>query len=196
MTPRSGARRRRPSLLALTLLIASLPLLAQSTTVRAIGDQLHVQGAALRFIEGPIAERLRDGASIKVDFDLTVLEKPGGATVAQGRQSFSVSFDLWEQRFAVTRTGTTPRSMSHLTAKDVEAWCLDNVTVPLASMGRTGRDVPFWVRIEYRVQNPTPSTDADDSTFTLRRLIDVLSRRRDDQAWGRSIEAGPFRLSN
>jgi hypothetical protein len=189
-------RRWRYGLLTLALLISPLTLLGQSVTVRVVGDQLHVRGAALRLIEGSIADRLKDGTSMKVDFELTVLEKPGGLTIAQGRQTFTVSFDLWEQRFAVTRTGAMPRSMSHLAARDAEAWCLDNVTVPVASLGHLGRDVPFWVRIEYRVQDPIPAPDAgDDSTFTLRKLIDVLSRRREDQAWARSMEAGPFRLS-
>jgi hypothetical protein len=190
-------RRWRYGLLTLVLLTSPVSLLGQSVTARVIGDQVHVRGAALRFIEGPIADRLKDGASVKVDFELTVLDKPGGLTIAQGRQAFTVSFDLWEQRFAVTRTGALPRSISHLAAKDAEAWCLDNVTVPVSSLGRLGRDVPFWVRIEYRVQDPIPAPEAgDDSTFTLRRLIDVLSRRREDQAWGRSVEAGPVRLSN
>ena len=46
-----------------------------------------------------------------------------------------------------------PRSISHLTARAAEDWCLDNVTVPLASMSRIGRDTPFWVRVDYRVQD-------------------------------------------
>jgi hypothetical protein len=103
---------------------------------------------------------------------------------------------LWEQRFAVTRIGSMPRSISHLTARAAEDWCLDNVTVPLAAMGRIGRNTPFWLRVEYRVQNRTSTADAEESTFTLQRLIDVLSRRREDQDRAKSVEAGPFRLSN
>lgn len=191
----SGAPRR---LVLLTVLLAAAPLqlLGQSVTVRASGDMLHVRGAALGFIQGDVAARLRDGASIAIDIDLLVQDAPRGSAVAQARERFKVSFDLWEQRFAVTRLGAMTRSISHLSAKDAEAWCLDNVTIPLAALGRLARDVPFWVRIESRVEEPaaTPNPD-DDSTFTLRRLIDVLSRRRDDQDQGRVVDAGPFRLT-
>lgn len=187
----------RLGLFTLVVATATVPLLGQSVTVRAAGDALHVRGAQLGFIQGDVANRLRDGASVKVDLEILVLEKPGGSAVAQARETFTVSFDLWEQRFAVTRAGAMPRSISHLNARDTEAWCLDNVNVPIAALGRFSRDVPFWIRIDYRVQDRPSAVDPDeDSTFTLRRLIDVLSRRRDDQERGRSIEAGPLRLRN
>jgi len=187
----------RWGLLTLVLVASPIWLAGQSLTVRAVGDALHVRAAGLGFIEGQVSDSLRDGRSVRVDFEFTVLEKPEGPSVTQGRQSFNLSFDLWEQRFAVTRIGTPPRSVSHLTSKDAEAWCLENVTVPLVALGRFGRKAPFWVRLEYRVQDRVPVPDADDdSTFSLRRLIDVLSRRRQDHEWGKLVEAGPFRLSS
>jgi hypothetical protein len=131
-----------------------------------------------------------------VDFQVTVLEKPQGSIIARAQQSFNLSFDLWEQRYAVTRVGPMARSISHLTARAAEDWCLDNVSVPIASLGRIGRDTPFWLRVEYRVQDRTSAADAPDSPFTLQTLIDVLSRRREDQHRAQSVEAGPFRLGN
>ncbi len=134
---------------------------------------------------------------MRVDFDLAVLEKPRGATITRVQQSFNLSFDLWEQRYAVTRIGPMPRSISHLTARAAEEWCLDNVTVAVTSLGRIGRDMPFWVRVDYRVPDQTtPAAGAEDSTFTLQTLIDVLSRRRESQDRAKSIEAGPFRIGN
>jgi hypothetical protein len=155
-----------------------------------------VRGSGLAFIAGPVLDRLQDGRSVRIDFELFVLEKPQGATLTRAQQSFNVSFDLWEQRFAVTRIGPMPRSISHLTARAAEDWCLDNVTVPLSALGRLGRDTPFWVRIDYRVQDGTPTAEPGESTFTLQTLIDVLSRRREDENRGISVEAGPFRLGN
>ena len=133
-----------------------LPLAAQTLTVRAVSDVLHVRTSGLGFITGHVLDQLQDGRSVRVDFVLTVLEKPNGARIAMTQQSFNLSFDLWEQRFAVTRTGPMPRSISHLTARAAEDWCLDNVTVPLASLGRTGRDTPFWYAssIEFRTARP------------------------------------------
>lgn len=171
-------------------------LAGQSLSVLAMEGALHVRMSGLTFIEGLVSERLQDGRSVRIDFELTVFEKPQGPSVAKAQHGFNLSFDLWEQRYAVTRIGTTPRSISHLTARAAESWCLDNVTLPLTALGRFARDTPFWVRIDYRVQARTPSSNPGESTFTLQTLIDVLSRRRDDQEQAKSVEAGPFRLSN
>ena len=183
----------------LTLLCLASPIRAtgQTLTVRALGDTLHIRIAGLGFIEGQVSDRLRDGRSVGVEFELTILERPEGPAVTQGQHRFNLSFDLWEQRFAVTRTGAPPRSISHLTAKDAEAWCFDNVTLPLTALGRVRRNTPFWVKLEYRIQDRNPVSDPDDeSSFSLRRLIDILSRRRQDHEWGKSVQAGPFRLTN
>jgi hypothetical protein len=177
------------------VLVTPLALAGQSMTVRRVADALHVRVPGLAFIEGPVSERLQDGRSVRIDFEITVLEKSQGPSVAKAQHSFNLSFDLWEQRFAVTRIGQTPRSISHLTRRAAEDWCLDNVTVPLSALGRFARDTTFWVRIEYRVQDRV-STGDEESRFTLRTLIDALSRRRADQEQGKSMEAGPFRLSN
>ena len=177
------------------VLFTAARLGAQTLTVRTVADTLHVRTSGLGFITGSVLDRLQDGRSVRVDFELMVLEKPNGATIARAQQSFNLSFDLWEQRFAVTRLGPMPRSISHLSARAAEDWCLDNVTVPLASLGRTARDTPFWVRVDYRLQERAATSAPEDSTFTLQTLIDVLSRRREDQDRAKSIEAGPFRLT-
>jgi hypothetical protein len=155
-----------------------------------------VRGSGPAFIAGPVLERLQDGRAVRIEFELTVLEKPNGATIARAQHAFNLSFDLWEQRYAVTRVGATPRSISHLTARAAEDWCLDNVTVPLTALARLGRDTPFWVRVDYRVPDRTTTPDAGESTFTLQTLIDVLSRRREEQNRAQSVEAGAFRLGN
>ena len=182
-------------MIAVAIVTSAVLVAGQSLTVRAMDGALHVRIPQLGFIEGPVSERLQDGRSVRIDFELTVLEKPQGPSIAKAQHSFNVSFDLWEQRFAVTRIGTPPRSISHLTARAAESWCLDNVTVPLTALGRFTHDVPFWVRLEYRAQNRDPASNENDSTFTLQTLIDVLSRKRANQEQGKSLEAGPFRLN-
>jgi len=187
----------RTRLAVIVVVIASSALVAQSFDVRAVADMLQLRGAGLGLIEGRVSEHLKDGRSVRVDVELTVLEKPRGGPVAHGKYTFNVSYDLWEQRYAVTRVGTPPRSISHLTARSAEGWCLENMTVPLASLGRFAHDVPFWIRIDYRVEDRAPAANPeDDSTFGLRTLIDVLSRRKQDEMPVRSLEAGPFRVGN
>lgn len=189
---------RRTALLAFVLLTPALASVsAQSIAVKLAGGDLHVQAPGFGFIEGPLLNQLREGRSVRVDLELSVLERAGGPTLTQAQYSFALSFDLWEERFAVTRLGTTARSVSHLSAKNAENWCLDAVTIPAAALSRLGRDRPFWIRLAYRVPNaaPTPGPNGDEG-LTLTALIDRLSRRGGDGQLGKSVDAGPFRLSN
>jgi hypothetical protein len=189
-------RAARLALVALACLCVPHGLAAQSLTVRAAGDMLQVRGSGLRLIESAVAEHLKDGRSVRVDFEMTILDKAQGAAVTQNRQSFVLSFDLWEQRYAVTRTGAAPRSISHLTARDAEAWCVENLSIPLTALGRFSRDLPFWVRVEFRVQDQPPPPDDTQGPLALRTLIEVFSRRGSEEALDRTFTAGPFRIGN
>jgi hypothetical protein len=163
-------------------------------TVRTVADALHVQARGFSFIEGPVLARLKEGRSVRIDFDMAVLTKPDGPVVKQAVQGFTLSFDLWEERFAVSRIGSPAKSISHLRPGDAETWCLDNLTLPVTSLGLS-RDMPFWIRLAYRVQDvPMTSNEEPDERYTLRGLIDRLSRRREEDNLTKSINAGPFRL--
>jgi hypothetical protein len=107
-----------------------------------------------------------------------------------------LSYDLWEERFAVTAEDTRSPSVSHLSQAAAEAWCVDQLAIPLRSLGALGRDQPFWVRFEYRVLSAEARSAAEDSRYTLQGLIDALSRRRKaaETAATRTLEAGPFSL--
>jgi len=172
----------------------ALRLAAQTLTVDTAADTLRVEARGFGFIEGPVVTRLREGRSVRVDFELTVLAKPGGPIVKQAVQAYTLSYDLWEERFAVSRAGSPPKSISHLRARDAESWCLQNLTIPVSSLG-LGRDMPFWVRLVYRIQDVAPPADESPAErFTLRGLIDRLSRRREENDLAKSVDAGPFRL--
>ena len=182
------------ALLALVFVASPPALAAQTLSVNAAGDVLHVKARDFAFIAGPLLNRLKEGRSVRLDFELTMLSKPEGPTVKQVVQAFTLSFDLWEERFAVSRTGSPPRSISHLRASDAENWCLENLTMSISSLG-IGRDTPFWLRLVYRVQDlePVPA-ETPGERYTLRALIDRLSRRREEGDLAKSVSAGPFRL--
>ncbi len=194
----------RTRVLLVVLLIAPLigsgsgaSLGAQSLDVSTTGGMLRVR-SGFGFIEGAVMDQLRDGRTVRLDFELTVFDGPrGGDAVAAARQSFNLSFDLWEERVAVTRAGKPPRSVSHLRPRDAEVWCLESLTIARTELSRLTRDTPFWIRLAFQVpdQVAVPDSDADE-TFTIRRLIDVFSRRPRQGELGRSVDAGPFRLSN
>jgi hypothetical protein len=190
--------RRRALVVAVCLIawhVATLP--AQGgLTASVAGAVLRVKAAGFRFLEGEALSRLKDGRSVRFDFDLSVLTRPGGPAVTQGRESFNLSYDLWEERFAAARIGTPARSASHLTPALAEAWCLDQLTLPVGTFSHLGRDTPFWVRLAYTiVERQRPASPDADARFTIWSLIDVFSRRT-PEALSASVEGGPFRLSD
>ncbi len=168
---------------------------AQSVTINRTADAVGVRAPGFTFIKGEPLARLKDGRTVRVDLAVIVLAKAGGPGIAETRQPCLLSYDLWEERFAATLPGTRPRSAAYLTAAAAEAWCLDQVTVPVVALTSLGRDAPFWVRLEYHILD-TDSAQADNGTVgdTLQGIIDALSRRRKAQEWTHTIEAGPFRL--
>ena len=190
---RGGSVRDAVVIAGLLSCAAAAPWAEQAMTVRTTGGVLRVAAPGFDVLEGTVLERLRDGRSVRLDFNLAVLAQSAGPAIAETRQSFNLSFDLWEERFAVTRIGTPKRSVSHLNQKAAEMWCLDSLTIPIAELARLG-SAPFWVRLAYRVPDPAAPTTPDDA-FTLQRLIETLGRKPRDGRLGRSMEAGPFHLS-
>ena len=187
--------RRLPQLLVLLVLgFRTHQLTAQSLNVRLDGDQLKIGAPQLRLLTGDALQRLRDGASVTYVFETVITSGRNGDRLAQATFRFVFSYDLWEEKYAVTRVGSPPRSVSHLSAPGAEAWCLDLIRVPLAGISA---QTPFWVSLEYRTEEPQrPADNGDNSGFTLGSLIDIFSRRTLKQEARGSRDAGPFRLAD
>ena len=172
----------------------AVPLEAQNVSITRTGEAIAVRAPGLGFIKGDTLARLKDGRTVRIDVDFSVLPGPGGTATAHSRHAFVLSYDLWEERFAVTMAGPPPRSVSYLTAAAAEAWCLEHLTIPIAELGKL-RDAPFWIRLEYRIlDGSTPSARQEDAGLTLRGMIEALSRRPKPAEPTHAVEAGPFRL--
>ena len=180
-------------LIAATLSSLDARLGSQSMTVTTTGGEVRVQAPGFRFIAGEPLARLKDGLTVRVALELRVLAGPGAAVAAtQSRQTFVLSYDLWEERFAAAVSGTGSRSVSHLTAEAAEAWCIQQLTVPVSGLGPL-RSQPFWIRLESQIVNGG-SDGREDEGLTLRGIIDTLSRRQASEKTSHSAEAGPFRV--
>lgn len=166
---------------------------SQAPTVATAAGVVHVHAPAFHFLDGEAIARLRDGQLVRIDLQLSVLAGPGAAASTGQSRTFVLSYDLWEERFAVSFPGAPRRAVSHLTAAAAEAWCVQQLQVPVKAMGTLGRDVPFWIRLDARMIDGAAVT-RDDEGLTLQRLIELLSRRRKTDEASHTIEAGPFRI--
>lgn len=155
-------------------------------------EELFVGAPDLRVLEGRIAEKLRNGSAVALDYHLALFA--GSRTVARRRtfERFTFSYDLWEENYTVS-TLRRPRSAStRMPAREAEKWCLDHLPMLVAGLDR-GEE--FWLRLEIRAAQAKNEADwLSEEGLNLGRLIDALGKvdeRKPDQ-WVR--EAGPFRL--
>jgi hypothetical protein len=155
---------------------------------------LHIAAPRVHFLTGEALNRLHDGATVIYAIQLTARGDGIGKVLARTTERFAVSYDLWEEKFAVSKLGSPARSVSHLSAAAAEEWCLENTAIPVGAL--PPKD-PLWLRLEYRAENPAPASQRQDSSgFTLSGLVDIFSRRpRSEQVHG-SEEIGPLRLES
>jgi hypothetical protein len=173
------------------------PLLASPAGVRLDvtwdGDSLRFAAPQLHFLTGRLLTRLKDGAPVGYLWQATI-SLDGFATVFRrtpGR--FVVSYDLWEEKFSVTRAGAEPRSQSHLSAAAAEAWCLENMVV---DTGGIPADRPFWVRLDMRADDARlPAGVVDETGINITRLIEIFSRPAGHSSPNWTAVAGPLRLA-
>jgi hypothetical protein len=187
------ARRAACALLA----VLAWPVLAasaQSLSIDTAGEALKIRASGFSFLQGDPLLRLKDGRSVRVELAAMVLAAPEKSPAVTTRRIFALSYDLWEERFAVSAVDARSQSASHLALAAAEAWCVDQLAVPLKALGALGRDVPFWIRLEYRILDGDGASDTADPGYTLQALIDALSRRRKTASSPRPLEGGPFRL--
>jgi hypothetical protein len=159
----------------LTTFAWAAPLPAQEVSVRVSGDQLQVAAPGLNFLTGKPLERLRNGAAVRFDVQVSLLADSRLSVLRRSFERFIISYDLWEEKFSVTRMRSSRATVSHLTAPAAEAWCLNNISIHTAGLPQ---DKPFHVRIDIRAQNGREDTSMreEDENLSLATLIDLFSR--------------------
>ena len=186
---------RAVPLIVVAIVVDLVWLGAQSATMTRVNGTLHVRAPEFRFLQGRVLTQLRDGRPARLDLRLELLGRANGPVLAQAEQAFNVSFDLWEERFAVTRLGQPARSVSHLTSTAAEAWCLENITIAVSAIPADRRG-SVWMRLHLQPRDEAPARRSDeDSGLSIRVLIDALGRRDDREMRPLVLEAGPFNVN-
>jgi hypothetical protein len=188
-------RVRYPQYLSVAAFAACLCVLAQDLVLRHTADALLVTAPRLHFLTGKPLERMRNGASVTYDMQLSILSENRQYVLRRGFERFVVSYDLWEEKFSATRMRTARTSASHLTAEAAESWCLDHLSVPASGLAT---EKPVYVRLDIRAQEPKDRRSIDDdASISLSRLIEIFSRAGNPASgtqW--RAEAGPISLQN
>jgi hypothetical protein len=161
------------------------------------GDFLRISLSHLDFLSGKPTDRLKDGASVAFIGQLTITTTPNAIKpAARSVARFALSYDIWEERFSVTKIGQTPdarRAVSHLSAQAAQNWCIDNLTIDRSQLP----DTEFWVQLDLRAEDPRDQLGIiGEPGINITRLIEIFGRpaRSAQPRW--LLNSGPFRLSD
>jgi hypothetical protein len=171
---------------------------AGALAARLDGDYLRITAPHLNFLSGRPLERLKDGQSVAFIGQLTIAPSLNSVVVqARSVARFAFSYDIWEERFSVTKMGERPEarhSASHLSAAQAENWCLDNLAIDRSAVPS---DQPFYVQLDLRAEDPRDQIGIiGDPGINITRLIELFGRpaRSAQPRW--LLNSGPYRLAD
>lgn len=183
---------------ATALCAFALTLGAGDIQVHLDGDYLRIAAPRLDFLSGKPLDRLKDGASVAFIGQLTISTSPNSLVpAARSVARFAFSYDIWEERFSVTKIGQqadSRRTASHLSAQMAEDWCLENLAIDRSQIPA---DKPFYVQLDLRAEDPRDQLSfLGDPGINITRLIEIFGRpgRSAQPRWLRT--AGPYRLDD
>ena len=168
---------------------------ADSLAVRLDGDYLRISLPDVDFLKGKPLDRLKDGASVAFIGKVSVTLSPNSLRpVTDHVATFAMSYDIFEERFSITKMQAPARTVSHLSAQAAENWCLDNLII---DRGQLPADKPFYVQLDLRVDDPRdPLGIIGDPGINFTRLIEIFGRppRSPQERW--LYNGGPFKLAD
>ncbi len=181
-------------LFALAGILGSLAVAqSQSLVVKRQGDYLHLAAPQMHFLGGEALEKLHNGSTVTYVFTLSIMAENADGPAIRIEERFAVSFDLWEEKYAVVRIGSNGLAASHMSAATAEAWCLDNLRVPLQAVSPKES---FMIKLECSVAENEDEEGEKSGPLTLAGLIDIFSRKQSRKLPRWEAAAGPLHLSD
>jgi hypothetical protein len=175
----------------LAALIAAIhgTAVAQSLSARTDGDRVRIVVSGTRFLSGDALKKLHDGVPVSYVFRLTALTSRFGTTIARSEYRFVISYDIFEEKFQVSRVRPTARVVSHLSVAAAESALIEAMDLPIQSITA----MPFWLRLEYQAEESSENGNPDVS---LGGLVEIFSRTSAKEPIRGMLERGPLRLSD
>ena len=142
-------------------------------------SRLEFSAPRVHFLVGKPLERLRNASEVPFAVKVTLWSGTRNHLLREVQTRFVVSYDLWEERFAVTNLVTPRRTARHLTSIAAEAWCLKEMSTDVNGIRA---DEPLWARLDIRAEEvkeaglPFGRGSISDSGINLTPLIEIFSR--------------------
>jgi hypothetical protein len=172
----------------IAILAAAVP--AEQLTLDLHGDLLFASARKLDLIHPRLLSQLKQGATVAFDFQLALWVGDRSAVSRRAFERFVVSYDLWEERFAVTTLRKPQARATGLLAANVGTWCLQNLGLPSPKLAPADR---LWVRLDVRaVENRRDVDLSSEDGLSLTSLIEVFSKgaKSGESRW--ILESGPI----
>jgi hypothetical protein len=171
----------------IAILAAAVP--AEQLTLDLRGDMLFASARKLDLIQPRLLAQLKQGATVAFDFQLALWVGNRDTVSRRTFERFVVSYDLWEERFAVTTLRKPQTRATGMVAASVGAWCLQNLGLPAPKLNPADK---MWVRLDVRtVENRRDVEVSPEEGLSLASLVEVFSRgaKSGESRW--TLESGP-----
>lgn len=176
-----------------------MPGASDSLSVYLGGDYLRINLPHLDFLKGKPLQRLKDGGTVVFSANLKLSTSPNALLpAAQSVTSFAFSYDIWEERFSITKITQSKEARhtwSHLSAQAAEAIFLDNIVI---DRGEVPADRDFYVQLDLRPDEPRDQLGiiGNPGIDITRVLIEMFGRPPRSPQERMLFSSGPFRMSD
>lgn len=175
-----------------------LAMFAENLILKARDNRLEFS-TPYPFLSGQPAllTRLKNAAEVPFIIQTSLYQGDPHHMVRHAEDRFVVSWDLWQESFSVVRIGARKRA-SHLTAAQVEKWCMGQMDLDTTGISPTD---PLWAKLDIRAEDPSKDSNPfgrgqiNESGLSLTPLIELFSRPpRPQQVHYGPIQSGPYTL--
>lgn len=143
--------------------------------------RLEFSAPRLDFFSGPPTARLRNALAVPFLIKTTLWSGNKNHVFASAADRFVVSYDIWADTpaaYMVVKTAPPQKRAVHLTAKEAQAWCLNQMSLDTTGLPD---NEPLWARLEIRAEDPPREGSllegsVSSAGISLTPLIDLFSR--------------------
>jgi len=182
----------RISVCLIALMIGVLPAYGQTLKARLDGDQVHLEAPDLHFISPDARQLLHDGSSVTYSFRISIGASKYGVPATSITYHCVFSYDIWEERYKVSRSEPGARSASHLSEDAAQKMCIESLTIPT---GYLTADNAFWISLEFRMEDRQAPISGDEQRTWLGTVVEIFSQKKEKPQSTGSLQRGPFHLS-